>query len=48
MKKREVRFTNDIYIVFFDDDQFVVLLGDDIVYSPEKPAVKQLIDVKEQ
>ncbi|MCA1041621.1 UTP--glucose-1-phosphate uridylyltransferase GalU [Bacillus infantis] len=33
---------------FIGDEPFAVLLGDDIVYSPEKPALKQLIDVYER
>ncbi|QFT90865.1 UTP--glucose-1-phosphate uridylyltransferase [Bacillus sp. THAF10] len=30
---------------FIGDEPFAVLLGDDIVYSPEKPCLQQLIDV---
>ncbi len=30
---------------FIGDEPFAVLLGDDIVHSPEKPCLKQLIDV---
>lgn len=30
------------------DEPFAVLLGDDVVYSPEHPALRQLIDVYEQ
>ena len=30
------------------DDPFVIALGDDIVYNPEKPVAKQLIDVYEK
>ncbi|MDT0161591.1 UTP--glucose-1-phosphate uridylyltransferase GalU [Bacillus sp. AG4(2022)] len=33
---------------FIGDEPFAVLLGDDIVYSPEKPGLKQLIDVYER
>ncbi|EKN62768.1 UTP--glucose-1-phosphate uridylyltransferase GalU [Schinkia azotoformans] len=33
---------------FIGDEPFAVLLGDDIVHSPEKPALKQLIDVYER
>jgi UTP--glucose-1-phosphate uridylyltransferase len=33
---------------FIGEEPFAVLLGDDIVYSPEKPALKQLIDVYER
>jgi len=30
---------------FIGDEPFAVLLGDDVVYNPEKPALRQLIDV---
>ena len=33
---------------FMGDEPFAVLLGDDVVYSPEHPALRQLIDVYEQ
>jgi UTP--glucose-1-phosphate uridylyltransferase len=33
---------------FIGDEPFAVLLGDDIVHSPEKPCLKQLIDVYER
>ena len=33
---------------FIGDEPFAVLLGDDIVHSPGKPALKQLIDVYER
>ncbi|MGL5951477.1 MAG: UTP--glucose-1-phosphate uridylyltransferase GalU [Cetobacterium sp.] len=33
---------------FIGDDPFVIALGDDIVYSPEAPVAKQLIDVYEK
>lgn len=32
---------------FIGDDPFVIALGDDIVYNPERPVAKQLIDVYE-
>ncbi|MCR5176040.1 MAG: UTP--glucose-1-phosphate uridylyltransferase GalU [Anaerovibrio sp.] len=32
---------------FMGDDPFAVLLGDDVVYNQEKPALKQLIDIHE-
>lgn len=32
---------------FIGDEPFAVLLGDDIVYNPEKPCLKQLMDVYE-
>jgi UTP--glucose-1-phosphate uridylyltransferase len=33
---------------FIGDEPFAVLLGDDIVHSPDKPCLKQLIDVYER
>jgi UTP--glucose-1-phosphate uridylyltransferase len=33
---------------FIGDEPFAVLLGDDIVHSPEKPCLKQLVDVYER
>ncbi len=33
---------------FIGDEPFAVLLGDDIVHSPENPCLKQLIDVYEE
>lgn len=33
---------------FIDNEPFAVLLGDDVVYSPEKPALKQLMDMYSQ
>ena len=33
---------------FIGDEPFAVLLGDDIVYNPEKPCLQQLIDCYEQ
>ena len=33
---------------FIGNEPFAVLLGDDIVYSPERPALRQLVDVYEQ
>ena len=33
---------------FIGDEPFAVLLGDDVVYNDEKPAIKQLIDVYDQ
>ena len=33
---------------FFGDEPFAVLLGDDIVYNPEKPCLQQLMDCYEQ
>jgi UTP--glucose-1-phosphate uridylyltransferase len=33
---------------FIGNEPFAVLLGDDIVYSPENPCLKQLIEVYER
>ena len=33
---------------FMGDEPFAVLLGDDVVYHPERPALRQLIDVYEE
>ncbi|QWC22573.1 UTP--glucose-1-phosphate uridylyltransferase GalU [Bacillus haikouensis] len=33
---------------FIGDEPFAVLLGDDIVHSPEKPCLRQLVDVYER
>lgn len=33
---------------FVGDEPFAVLLGDDVVYSPQKPALKQLMEVYEK
>ncbi|MDY6268174.1 MAG: UTP--glucose-1-phosphate uridylyltransferase GalU [Selenomonadaceae bacterium] len=33
---------------FMGEEPFAVLLGDDVVYHPEKPALRQLIDIYEQ
>ncbi len=33
---------------FMNNEPFAVLLGDDVVYNPERPALKQLIDFYEQ
>ena len=33
---------------FMGDEPFAVLLGDDVVYNPEKPALKQMIEVYEK
>ncbi len=35
-------------IAFIGDEPFAVLLGDDIVYNPEKPCLQQLMDCYEQ
>ena len=33
---------------FMGDEPFAVLLGDDVVYNPQEPALKQMIDVYER
>ena len=33
---------------FMGEEPFAVLLGDDVVYHPEKPALRQIIDIYEQ
>lgn len=33
---------------FVDNEPFAVILGDDVVYSPERPALRQLIDQYEE
>lgn len=33
---------------FVDDEPFAVILGDDVVYSPVRPALRQLVDVYEE
>ena len=33
---------------FVGDEPFAVLLGDDVVYHPQRPALRQLIDVYEE
>ena len=33
---------------FIDNEPFAVILGDDVVYSPERPALRQLIDMYEE
>lgn len=48
IRQRYMRGLGDAILcaqTFMGDEPFAVLLGDDVVYSPEKPALKQLIDV---
>lgn len=48
IRQRYMRGLGDAILcaqTFMGDEPFAVLLGDDVVYSPERPALKQLIDV---
>ncbi len=48
IRQRYMRGLGDAILcakAFMGDEPFAVLLGDDVVYNPEKPALKQLIDV---
>ena len=50
IRQRYMRGLGDAILcakAFMGDEPFAVLLGDDVVYNPEKPAIKQLIDVYE-
>ncbi len=50
IRQRYMRGLGDAILcakAFISDEPFAVLLGDDVVYNPEKPALKQLIDVYE-
>ena len=50
IRQRYMRGLGDAILcakAFMGDEPFAVLLGDDVVYNPEKPALKQLIDVYE-
>ena len=50
IRQRYMRGLGDAILcakTFMGNDPFAVLLGDDVVYSPEKPALKQLIDIYE-
>ncbi|NMR96170.1 UTP--glucose-1-phosphate uridylyltransferase, partial [Vibrio parahaemolyticus] len=33
---------------FIDNEPFAVLLGDDVVYNPEKPCLKQMIEIYDE
>ncbi|MDY2684763.1 MAG: UTP--glucose-1-phosphate uridylyltransferase GalU [Selenomonadaceae bacterium] len=51
IRQRYMRGLGDAILcakAFMGDEPFAVLLGDDVVYNPEKPALKQLIDVYEE
>ena len=50
IRQRYMRGLGDAILcakTFMGNDPFAVLLGDDVVYNPEKPALKQLIDIYE-
>lgn len=50
IRQRYMRGLGDAILcakAFMGDEPFAVLLGDDVVYNPEKPALKQMIDVYE-
>lgn len=50
IRQRYMRGLGDAILcakTFMGNDPFAVLLGDDVVYSPGKPALKQLIDIYE-
>lgn len=50
IRQREMRGLGDAILCakhFVGDEPFAVLLGDDVVYHPERPALRQLIDVYE-
>ncbi len=51
IRQRYMRGLGDAILcakTFMGDEPFAVLLGDDVVYHPERPALRQLIDVYEQ
>ena len=51
IRQRYMRGLGDAILcakTFMGDEPFAVLLGDDVVYHPECPALRQLIDVYEQ
>jgi len=48
IRQRYMRGLGDAILcakAFMGDEPFAVLLGDDVVYHPEKPALQQLIDI---
>ena len=50
IRQRYMRGLGDAILcakAFISDEPFAVLLGDDVVYNPEKPALAQLIDIYE-
>lgn len=51
IRQREMRGLGDAILTakaFMSGEPFAVLLGDDVVYNPKKPALKQLIDVYDE
>lgn len=51
IRQRYMRGLGDAILcakTFMGDEPFAVLLGDDVVYHPERPALRQLIDVYEE
>ena len=51
IRQREMRGLGDAILcakAFADDEPFAVLLGDDVVYNPYRPALRQLMDVYEK
>ncbi len=51
IRQRYMRGLGDAILcakAFMGDEPFAVLLGDDVVYNPKKPALQQLIDVYEK
>ena len=51
IRQREMKGLGDAILTakaFMAGEPFAVLLGDDVVYHPKKPALKQLIDVFEE
>ena len=51
IRQRSMRGLGDAILTakaFMAEEPFAVLLGDDVVYNPDKPAMKQLIEVYEE
>ena len=51
IRQRYMRGLGDAILcakAFMGDEPFAVLLGDDVVYNPKKPALRQLIDVYDE
>lgn len=51
IRQRQMRGLGDAVLTaksFVSNEPFAVLLGDDVVYYPQKPALKQLIDVYDE
>ena len=50
IRQRYMRGLGDAVLcarAFMGDEPFAVLLGDDVVYNPERPAIRQLMDIYE-